>query len=464
VGSFDPTVGWLGRQWSFPEPSRKRLDAYADAAQMDATNEDVATALDILADNATNPEQHGESKFTIVYPEGEGVSDEIKQQIDALIKRTRLQEKIYSYTRETLLYGDLFNEYVINSEWLITRLMYLPPDTMIRNEDDKGRLLPGASDESSAFTQIDPENNQPVAQFYWWQVEHTRWGRKGNDKYGRSLLYTARTSWRKLRAMEEAIVINWLTRAFSRLLFIVDVTNQGPAEARKTIADFQKTLSTQKITSGVQGSDNLTVVKDIFIGRSYTEMGGKVQPGQNDVKVLDTSSTGFWNLAAVEYFQQKILTALRVPKAHLGLEKDINAKATLSLQDKRFARTIRRIQDVMGELVRHTIEFQLRLLGIDPEEVPFEIQWPTPEWMDELDTATALYNIAQAAERLIPLGVIDAEHINLYILHTPRAVWEEMKKRIEANPPQPVLPAASSQGDGAPRKEDHDHQHAAGGS
>lgn len=448
---FPPEVAMWRR--AFGDPSRGRLDAYVDVEQMEATNEEVATALDTLADNATNPDQHGESKFTIVYAENSGVSDATKAIVDGVIERTKLQQKIYSFTRETLLYGDLFCEYVINSDYEITRLMYLPPESMRRNEDDKGRLFSGGSAEDSAFTQVDPEDGQPVAEFYWWQIEHVRWNRRGNDKYGRSMLYTARTSWRKLRAMEEAVVINWLTRAFSRLLFIVDVTNQSPKQAQATIDEFRARLTTQKVASGVQGTENLTVVKDIFIGNPYREFAGKALPGLNDVKVLDTSSTGFWNLAAVEYFQQKILTALRVPKAHLGLERDINAKSTLVLQDKRFARTIRRIQDVMGELIRHTIELQLRLFGIDPATVPFEIQWPAPAWLDDVDLSTVLSNVAQAAEKLIPMGVVDAEFIHLFILHTPRAVWEALKKRIEANPPQPAL---LTQGNDSPRNGDND--------
>jgi len=418
-------------RWSyaFQDPTRVRRKVYEEVLQMDNTIEEVAAALDILADNAVHGEAGEAESFQIVYEVGANIPDGVKAQIDGVLARTRWREKAFQYAREMLLFGDVFLERVFNRNLELVRLMYLPPETMIRREDSSGLLYQGNGEEDAAFVQQDPDKQQVLARFYPWQVEHIRWGRSGSSKYGRSLLYTARTAWVKLRAMEEALVINWLTRAFARLLFILDVTGKTSDEASRYIKDFRSALQTQRIGGGNAQATQLSVVKDVYIGKRYQEIGDEIREGLADVKVLDTSNSAYLNLAAIEYYRGKILTATRVPKAHLGLEKDINAKATLQLEDRRFGKTIQRIQTVLSEAIMNTINIQLIAFGVDPATVPYRISWPTPSWADEVDTSTYYRNVARSAEELIPLGVLDAEYVATRMLKITPQEWSSMKGR-----------------------------------
>ena len=53
----------------------------------------------------------------------------------------------------------------------------------------------------------------------------------------------------------------------------------------------------------------------------------------------------------VEYIQKKLFAALKIPKAYLGYDEGLGAKATLSQEDIRFSRTIARVQrTVLAEL------------------------------------------------------------------------------------------------------------------
>ena len=56
----------------------------------------------------------------------------------------------------------------------------------------------------------------------------------------------------------------------------------------------------------------------------------------------------------VEYLRNKMMAALRIPKAFLGYEEGLSGgKATLAAEDVRFARTIERLQKlVVSELVK----------------------------------------------------------------------------------------------------------------
>jgi hypothetical protein len=410
-----------GLMQPFFQISTKRSDVYQDVEQMDETVDEVATALDMLADNAVSGE--GET-FSIAYV-GE-VAGSTQEAIEKLLERTQWREKGYEIARDCLKYGDEFRQVVWDGEGNIVRMMHMPADSMKRNEDEVGLLLRGSEQSEWAFEQYKPRTNQFIAGFYPWEMCHMRWNKTGGSAYGRSLVYTARTSWRKLQAMEEALVINWITRAFARLLFTLDVTGKSPKEAQKAIHDFKRSLQTRRIAKDVEGVEQLSVVKDIFIGRSYLEIGGRAQPGLTDAKVLDTSSTGYMQLGPIDYYRSKILMDLRTPKAYLGLEEDVNAKATLVQEDRRYARFLRRIQDVLSYGISFTIDLQLAAYGI---EVPqYTVHWPTPSWSDVVEDSEAMLNYARAAEVFLPIGAIDVPYISRKWLRMSQAERDKIER------------------------------------
>jgi len=416
VGVVEETLDYVAQM--FVNISTKRLNIYLDAEEMDETVDEVTSALDILADNAVNSEQGAGQSFTVHYVD---VPDALINNIEQMLVRTRWAEKAYSFARQTLKYGDCFVQFVFDKQFNIVRLMDMPASTMRRSEDEQGLLLNGSKQGEFAFEQYINAGMRFVAGFYSWQLEHMRWNRVGGSKYGTSLLFTARTAWKKLQAMEEALVINWLTRAFARLLFIIDTTGKGPLESQQAIADFKKTLKTRQVATDTKGTQQISVVKDIYIAKSYREEGGRVQEGLTDVKVLDTSNTGFWNLSAIEYYQNKIITSLKVPKAHLGIERDINAKATLQQQDRRFARTVRRIQSMLSQSIQHTINLQLLMWGFDPNSVEYKIVWPAPSWEDEQEKAATTKDYVDAAAVALKLGLVDHNYV--------RANWMNMSQK-----------------------------------
>lgn len=419
-GSVNATLGALALP--FFRVSTERQNVYRDVCEMEDTVDEVSAALDILADNAVNAEDGTQSTFRVVFTQGD---DSIAKEV---IKQTRWQEKVFAIARDTLKYGDTFLQYVLDSNLRIVRIMDMPPASMVRNEDEFGLLMNGTKQGEAAFEQYNPGTSTRIAWWFPWQIEHIRWNRSGKRAYGRSMLFTARTPWKKWQAMEEALVINWLTRAFARLLFILDVTGKSDKEAKAYIKDFANSLTTRQVSSGVKGDEEMSVVKDIYIGRAMHDIGGRAHPGQTDVKVLDTSNTGFLNLRPIEYYQTKVITSLHVPKAHLGLERDINAKATLQQQDRRFVRFIRRIQAVMSEAIAHTIMLQYALYNVDPSTIEFSIIWPSPSWEDLLDESAAVKNFAAADKDLLDQGVVDKEFVQTSHLRMSQADKDRVNK------------------------------------
>lgn len=414
-----------------------RKDVYADMDVMDDTVDEFARALTVLADHAMAAE-FGDASFHVAMVSGDQLPSLDQKIIEALMARVRMEENLFHWTRHSLKYGDLFLERVIGrDDRLIHRLATLPPESMVRNEDRYGLLQnePNPEDGTGyAFTQVFPGSGTPSAQFLPIQIEHVRWLQRGAEKYGRAHGYTARVAWRKIQALEEALVMNWLTRAFARLLFIIDTTGLTPSEAEDRISEFQKRLQTTDVGSGELGVQNMSIVKDVFVGKQFaSDDRGEIQPDNTNVKVLDTTSSAFWNMDPIEHYQNKIVTSMGVPKGYLGIERDINAKATLTVQDRAFARTVRMIQQVMGRMILHTVEVQYALLGRPMPQL--KVEWPQQYWQDEVDHSQAIKNYSDAAEKMLPLGIIDNEFVWRNFMHLPPSETAALRRRVPETPP-----------------------------
>jgi len=429
----------------FPEMSSKRTAVYRDMEEIDATMPEGSRALDVLADNAVNAERGSSRYFVVVYRPGAEVLKGTQKLIENLLQRTMLREKAYPIARETIKYGDNFLQVVVSGEERIERLMYMPPASMRRNEDEFGLLKTGREKGEWAYEQYEPDTTKFIAGFLPWQIEHLRWNRSGESRYGVPLLNAARPAWKKLQAMEEALVINWLTRAFARLCFELDVTGKSEKEAQVYIQQFMQHLTTKNLSATAKGISRLIVAKDLAIGNAYGIQGGKAVPSLNKISVLDTANSGLINISPLEYWRNKFISATGVPKAHLGLEEDVNAKSTLEWQDARFVRSVQRIQSVMSECIGHVISLELALHGIEPKSVPFEIRWPSPAISDDLTRSQTLKNNADAGKVLNHMGLLDPEWLFTNVLG--QTSQEYLDYSPQAAPKAPAAAGKAGGGD-----------------
>jgi hypothetical protein len=100
----------------------------------------------------------------------------------------------------------------------------------------------------------------------------------------------------------------------------------------------------------------------------------------------------------IEYLRNKMMAALKIPKAFLGYEEGLSGKATLAAEDVRFARTIGRMQRIIvSELTKIAI-VHLYVQGYkDASLVDFELELSNPStvfeqekiqiWQDKVNLA-----------------------------------------------------------------------------
>ena len=310
-----------------------RLRSYEDFEAMEYTPE-IASALDIYADECLTQNEF-EDVITI-----KTKNSRVKLELERLFSDVLdTKNNLWGWTRAMCKYGNHYLMLDIDDDKGIVGHMSLPAREMLREEAYDGNL-------NSVKFQWQMQN----LEFDAWQVAHFRL--LNDDKrypYGTSMLESARRVWKQLTLAEDAMIVYRTTRAPERRVFKIDVgnidPNDVPAYMDKIKKIMKRTPAIEHQTGNVSFKYNvMSVDEDFFI----PIRGDK----SSDIDTL-AGASNLDEIADIEYLQQKLFAAMKIPKAFLSYEEDVNAKATLAGQDARFARTIQRIQaSIISELTK----------------------------------------------------------------------------------------------------------------
>jgi len=363
---------------------------YADYEEMDDYGE-IATALDILADDATQPDSAVRRTLWVTSPD-----KTLQTVVDDLFNRTlRLDEEVWEIARTLCKYGNDFEEILVNSDG-VRGLNYLPPPTMRRLETPKGDLIGfvqdfrGRFDFSASdyqrvldakFQTFQPEDAQnQVAAFEGWEVTHFRLrGKERRSVYGHSSLEGARWIWKRLMLLEDAALVYRLQRAPERFAFYVDVGDLPPQEALAYVNRVRQNFRKKRFIDPATGKlnlrfDALSQDEDFFVPS---------RKGVDSTRIETLGAPQWQAMDDIEYFRDKLFAAIKVPKAYLGQEQGV-ARAVLSSEDVRFARTVLRVQRELVNGFRKIARVHLASLNVDPYEVEYDLHMTVPSAIFEL--------------------------------------------------------------------------------
>jgi len=224
--------------------------------------------------------------------------------------------------------------------------------------------------------------------FPFYQVAHFRLMADSNFlPYGRSLLEGARKTWKQLTLMEDAMMIHRIMRAPEKRIFKIDVGNIPPQEVdqhmRNIIDGMKKVPYIDQNTGDYNLKFNMmNMLEDYFL---------PVRGGQSGTEIDSLSGMEFGGIDDIEYLKNRMMAALKVPKAFIGYEEGVEGKATLAQQDIRFARTVERVQKiVLSELTKIAI-VHLYSQGYENEDlVNFELELTNPSIIYEQEKVALL--------------------------------------------------------------------------
>ena len=309
------------------------------------------------------------------------------------------------WARNLCKYGDFFLFNDIHPEFGVVNVFPIPIAEMEREEG------------------FDPEDPGAV-RFRWvtqgnkmlenWQISHFRL--LGNDAflpYGSSVLEGARRVWRQLILIEDAMLVYRVIRSPERRVFYIDVGNIPPENIADYLEQAQTSLKRNAVIDKTTGQvdlryNPLSVDEDYFLPVRGGESGTRIDTlagGSNTTAIED-----------VEYIQKKLFAALKIPKAYLGYDEDIGAKATLAQEDIRFSRTIQRIQKTIVSELNKIAMIHLYTNGYKDESLlDFTLKLSNPSSIaqqQKLELIRTKFDIASAA----PEGFVDKEWIRKHII------------------------------------------------
>jgi len=344
-----------------------RRKSFEDYTVMDYTPE-IASALDIYADESLTQDEYGNVlKITCE-------NNRIKTILENLFEDILdIDHNLWQWTRQMCKYGNHFLLLDVQPNLGVAGFLPIPTEEVRREEAYDG-------DVNSIKYIWDAQN----IMFDSWQIAHFRMlSNMATFPYGTSQLESARLVWKQLQLAEDAMLIYRITRAPERRVFYIDVGNIDPGDVSQYISDMKNAMKRTPVVNEQTGGidfkyNSMAVDEDFFIPRR----GDK----NSEIDTLPGASN-LDDIGDIEYIQAKLFASLKIPKAYLTFDDQINAKATLSSEDFRFARTINRIQQAMIATLTNIAVVHLYAMGFRDKEhlTGFELELTNPSTQTEIE-------------------------------------------------------------------------------
>ena len=354
---------------------------YRDCDLMDQFPE-LGAALDIVSEECTYIGETG--SMVNVFSKSERVKGILE---DLFVNRLSIHTMLPMICRSMCKYGNTFMLLNIDSKNGIMGWKQLPVYEIERWEN--GTPFAPVSTNLSTVK----EDNIQDTKFAWvgqndyipyrnWQVAHFRLLYDSLFlPYGVSYMNKARRHFRMLSMMEDMMLIYRLDRSIERRVFKINVgaIDENDVQAYvQTIADnFKRKPIIDPLTGQIDLRKSfMNVTEDFFIPTRDDNASSPIETLQ-----------GAQNLTAmddIKFVQNKILTALRVPRSFLNFEETAGDGKNLSLLDVRFSRTVNRIQQFLLMELNKIAIIHLYLNGFQDDLNNFTLTMNNPSSQAEM--------------------------------------------------------------------------------
>lgn len=371
---------------------------YRDADLMDACPE-IASALDIISEECCVTTSKGEMLH--IYSKSGRIKAILE---DLFFNRLDINTWLPSIARSVTKYGNEFFLLNITKDDGILGWRELPVYEIDRLEN--GYLSSYAINSNNiGYNDITPDE----VNFVWsghndslpyrnWQIAHFR---LLNDSfflpYGVSHLQKARRAWRMWSMMEDAMLISRLDRSIERRIFKIYVGGIDDSDVQAFVQDVANNFKRMPVIDPATGQVDLRknfldVSSDYFIPVRDPNAPTPIETLQG--------TTNQASMDDIQYMQNKILSALRVPKSFLNFQEAQGKGQNLSFIDTRFARMINKIQRYLLLELQKVAQIHLFLLGFEEEMSNFTLSLNNPSSQTksaELDELTKKLSVLQTA-------------------------------------------------------------------
>ncbi len=322
-----------------------------DAWRMYGNDDRVRSTIDSIADDATQNNRRG-VPFNIAVKNADGEqndqTEDLQRVLDANFKALRIYQRISDMIKFSLLEGSRFYRIVVDfSQNKVVEFRH------IKGSRDGFVLVELAEGPYKGYyVQFDYASQQPVAIFLPWEVVRFDWNRPDEAAYGMGLFSSARSNWNRLAKAEQDVYVARHTRAYAR------VSREFPDAS---IEDLLRIRNQDEEDRKKHGP--MQVESDIYTtGRA---------------NVLDTSNSAIYNIADVEYGQQRLFASGRRPVSLLGgYGKDAVNRAVLDRQEHRYiSGFLSSVCEMCDAAMLKVANMMLLLQNLLPQDYPVAFEW-----------------------------------------------------------------------------------------
>lgn len=430
-GQFTTTMAWYSSYMALQQDRIAKLRDYREMQEYS----DIARFLMAVADEATQTDRQKNVPIWIVTK-----NDEVKRQWEEMATRLQIDNRLTAIAENLAHFGEVFfYNAVETSETVdpvhkgIEYVLYDDPENVEPILDEKTRKIVGYRSMS-----IQPKDKDSQGMMKAWEYTHFRMtGRSLLIESGDSLLLAVRKIWRMLKMMEDATIIYRLVKGPDRFLYKVDTGTLQPAESKKLVEDWKRSLRKRSFINPQTGEFN-----ERYLAPSVEEdIWWPVRQGSTST-VERLSGAG--NLPHIEdllYFRDKLYAGLGAPKSFFSQADGPERGRALAMQDIWFARTVKRVQKALiaGHMRQLDINMAAQNLNPYEDEQRYTLQLHPASNLDEIQELEGVLQKLDAAGKLMDLGTaINAPldqwflMIAVDVLQLPSKVTEAIRTKINA--------------------------------
>jgi hypothetical protein len=379
--------------------NQERKLAYKDFENMDI--DIIASALDLLADDSTQFNlQDGESFYV------DCENAQVKALIEDLFFKTlNIEEHLWAIVRGFAKYGDLFVRVVGEDDVGVKYLDFSLHPGRITRVDSEGAIKQFFVDENVTLNPWDlvhfklfgrDQFDKREEQFHATTKEDLNRTENVNT-YGESVIAKARRVWRQLQLLEDSLVLTRLSRAMKRNIFSVNTQGLTETAGWDLVDKIAALLKRQKVVAQGQGMESYSGLmnpeEDIIIPVHADKGTVTVQELGGDADIQ--------HIADIDYLNNKLFAALKIPQPYLGFLEALNGRNTLRMLDVRYARTIKNLQRVLILGLERIARIHLAMLGRDPFAVDFVIKMTYISTIEEEERTESMSNKVDAVTKIL---------------------------------------------------------------
>jgi hypothetical protein len=405
-----------------------RVQLYADYESMD-TDAIVASALDIIADECTLKNEHGEMLHI-------RSSDENIQKIlyNLFYDVLNIEFNLWSWVRNMTKYGDFYLKLEIAEKFGVYNVIPFSSYSIIREEGtnpNNPTYVRFKYDPTSVSGITAPQTQASLGTstsdifFENYEMAHFRLLSDVNYlPYGRSYLEPGRKIFKQMILMEDAMLIHRIVRAPEKRIFYMNVgaipPNEVEAFMQKTVQKLKKVPFVDPTTGQYNLKYNMmNMMEDFYI---------PVRGNDQSTRIDTAKGLEYNGIEDVAYLRDKLFAALKIPKAFMGYEKDLTGKATLAAEDIRFARTIERIQRILLSELTKIALVHLYTQGYDGESLTnFDLSLTTPSIIYDQERVALMKEKVDLASQIMENSLLPTDWIYDNLFHFSEDQYDEYR-------------------------------------